>query len=207
MSTSLEQELAMYRKVQTLYTSNSSVLSALPGWAGFWQPFETGIGLLDAALLKLAVPNGTPGKNKKTKRFAMEADANLMHVALNALALVKDNTALAGQMAFAASDVRNATDLAAVNYCQLLHDSANSNKTNLAAPGFNITPAQIAALQTKIDDFKASQPVPKLTQEAQVALNATVEPMVTAQKKYLILIFLSRVQLLWAVKTKGSFLL
>ena len=142
--------------VMQKYNSLWSVMTAMADMVTRLQDLTTSI--QEASGVQGSPLTGIAG-GKRRKRIEMTNQTLAIAGDLHALAVKNGNTAMQAKCDIQPTDLNRLGDTEVAPRCQEIRDLANTNAAALVA--FGVTAADITALQTAIDDYKALMTKPR----------------------------------------------
>lgn len=168
-----EAKLSMYLVVKDFLITNTSLLTPLPNYAGFYTAFTNGITLIQSNSEQQMFNKSGLKTNKSLLRNSLVMTSADNSRKVRAYAKFTNNNLLLTETKFSESDLKNATDNELRDMTQGLYDRIQVNLTALAPYG--ITAATQTAFLNAITAFVASIPKPRAgaidTRQGTIQLN------------------------------------
>jgi hypothetical protein len=148
-----ENRLTMFKAVAALFQNSSAIWTTVTPVAESFGTFQTLLGQIESTALKQQ-ESQTSGytSNKNQQKTALAEKAYALVLKLRAFAKRSNNQVLKSAIDISLSSLLQQPEQSLIGQCQIIHDKGKQHQTEAAA--YNISDAELAALQALIDDFK-----------------------------------------------------
>jgi len=136
--------------------TNTAITTTLTGFAPYFTTIQTTHPLLQTAIAQQEADKSGDTTNKKLLKTTLIAQSMDIVRKCVAFGTNTNNSSFVALVNYSENELKKSSDTKLVGICQVIHDTANSQVTNLAT--YNVTAALLTTQQTSITSFNAAIP-------------------------------------------------